>query len=144
VLRSGGRRNEIRLAKKLDVRVERIVEELAAIGFAPLNHETVTSADRLAALVNLGTEKNRGAGKPGTRQVYCGAYRFPAGVVRSLLGLEGLDEIASADVVHCIVSCWYQGEIPRKARVIARWGRILGAERIIGCLGCYALDWASY
>jgi hypothetical protein len=42
-------KNEIRLAKKLDVTVERIVEELATIGFAPLNHDSVKVADKRAA-----------------------------------------------------------------------------------------------
>jgi len=47
-------KRETALSDKLEVTVERIVEELATMGFAPLNHETVKVANKRAALVDLG------------------------------------------------------------------------------------------
>lgn len=41
-------------AEKAGVTVDRIIEELALIGFAHLGHEHVRSGDKRAALVNLG------------------------------------------------------------------------------------------
>lgn len=56
---------------------------------------------RLAAKIN-DKRKVGGELKKKNRHVYCGAYEVKAGLVRSLVGVEGLSDLASADVTHLI------------------------------------------
>ena|SRR6266850_1180732 len=73
---------------------------------------------RVAAKINA---EKRAAGKfrPRNRHIYCGAYVIDARSVRSLVGMEGLNEIASANVVHQIE----KGEIAHSAlKVVLKQG----------------------
>jgi hypothetical protein len=51
-------RNKTLVADELAITAERVIAELALIAFAPLGHDVVTTADKRAALVDLGKHLN--------------------------------------------------------------------------------------
>jgi hypothetical protein len=78
-----------------------ILASVAWERYAPTSKEVHEYGCRLAAGIN---EKASSEAKfrDSDRKIYCGAYQLSASSIRALAVTEGLDEIASADVVHHI------------------------------------------
>jgi hypothetical protein len=79
---------------------------------------------RLAHGMNQKT-RSEGKYKDENRKIYCGAYQLRAAAVRALTVIEGLNEIASADVVHNTE----EGEIAHAdLRIVLKSGEALNIE----------------
>jgi hypothetical protein len=76
-----------------------IICSVAWEGFAPTLSHVHSFGCRLAAKRNEKLAKE-GKLKPKNRRVYCGSYGIRVAAVRSLIGMHGLPEVVSADVLH--------------------------------------------
>jgi len=74
---------------------------LALERFAPTLVDVHAYGCRLAARRNEAL-REKGSLTAKSRRVYCGSYRLNVRSVRALVGTEGLDEVAEADVTHLV------------------------------------------
>lgn len=75
-----------------------LLGSLAWEWYVPTTKHVHAYGCRVSAYMN----KNVRSGSHPKQRIYCGAYRLNGGAVRALATADGLNEIASADVVHHI------------------------------------------
>jgi hypothetical protein len=106
--------------------------------FVPTTGLLHDSGCRLALHMNQGAQAG-GKYEEENKKIYCGAYQLQANTIRALTGIEGLEEVASADVVHSI-----EGEEFAHAdlRIVLKSGKTPNIEGTKTAIVTYL--WAAY